>query len=227
MSVILMILVFIAAYLLGSINFAIIVTHMAKGADIRDYGNKNPGAANVSRSLGFGYGLLVLALDFAKAFLPMLAAKYFVFQDSSAGSYFGILITGLLAVIGHCKPIYYGFHGGRGISSVVALYVFFVPGEFIISALLASLIVWLFIRNVRFRIGRWIPIVFVTLTPFTVLASTLFVTPDSPLSGFIGGHPWYVVVGTFISSLSLLFINFLFTGKALKELASQAFDWQD
>lgn len=220
-------MIFLTAYLLGSINFADLITRIVRKKDIRELGNQNPGAANVTRSLGFGYGLLVFILDFLKAYTPMLVARRFVFQGTSALSYFGILITGLLAVLGHCRPIYYHFKGGRGISSIFAVYLFHVPAEFIFSTLLAALIVLLFVHNVRFRIGRWIPIFFAALTPFVVFFTSLLVTPESPLYRIVGERPWYMVIGTFATSLFLLSLNFSFTGHAVKELEGKEPEWQE
>ncbi len=227
MQVLLIPLIFIFAYLLGAVNFAAIVTKVVLGIDIRTLGNRNPGAANVSRSVGFGYGVAVIFLDFAKGYLPMYLARTLVFPEATATAYFATLAAGLLAILGHCVPIYYGFKGGRGIATSLAVYIFFVPGELVISALVAALVVWLFVRNVRFRVGRWIPIVFVTLTPFTVLITSVWLDTARLTRGFVGGRPWFVIVGTLITSLFILAINLVFTGRALSELAGKAPDWDE
>ena len=84
--------------------------------------------------------------------------------------------------------------------------------------ILGFAIVMLFIRRVRFRVGRWIPIVFVTLTPFLTLALNYLV--DVPLGDRInlGGHPWYVLAVVFAISLFILAMNFSFMGERLNEI---------
>jgi glycerol-3-phosphate acyltransferase PlsY len=189
-------------------------------------GSQNPGAANVIRSVGTVYGLLVLGLDFAKTFVPMLLADHFVFQQENVFSYYGILITGLFAILGHCKPIYYHFKGGRGVSSVIAIYIYFVPVEFLISTLLAAFIVMRFI-HVPYRMDRIVPGGFITLTPFIVLLTSIIIRPESVLYGIVGKHPGYVVVGTFISSFCILVLNLLSDESKFIERAREAFGLQN
>jgi glycerol-3-phosphate acyltransferase PlsY len=98
-----------AAYLIGSIDFAVLVAR-TKGVDIYDVGSGNPGAANVARNLGWGAAVQVLVGDFLKgaiaALLGLLAA------DATVG--FG---AGLAAVVGHCFPVWHRFRGGKGVAT--------------------------------------------------------------------------------------------------------------
>ncbi|WP_066299077.1 glycerol-3-phosphate 1-O-acyltransferase PlsY [Bacillus sp. FJAT-29937] len=108
------ILLFAAAYLIGSIPTALIVGKLAFNIDIREHGSNNPGATNTLRVLGKKAAIIVLLIDVGKgalaAFLPALAG---VEADS--------LLIGLSAVIGHCFPIFAGFRGGKAIATTAGV----------------------------------------------------------------------------------------------------------
>ncbi|MDF2857462.1 MAG: glycerol-3-phosphate acyltransferase [Neobacillus sp.] len=103
-------LLLIAAYLIGSIPTALIVGKLVFGVDIRDHGSKNPGATNTLRVLGKTSAIIVALIDVAKgtaaAMLPL------VFNLDVDPLYFG-----LIAVAGHCFPIFAGFRGGKAIAT--------------------------------------------------------------------------------------------------------------
>lgn len=197
----------VLAYLSGSVNYAIILTRARTGADIRQMGNRNAGTANVGRTIGKGWGAVVYFCDFGKALLPMLAARLVIFRDPSPESVLALFAIGMAAIVGHCRPVFHGFRGGAGIATSMPVYLFFIPVEFTVSMLLAALLVALFVRNVEFRLGRWVPILFVTIAPFLTLAANgaLAIPLTERLS--IGGHPWSVLVGVFATSVLILFFN--------------------
>ena len=109
----------IVAYLLGSINFAIIVTRLFKKGDIRDYGSGNAGMTNVLRTVGKTAALLTLIGDFSKGILSVLFVRLLILlfhipTDISALVIFDYLVA-FAALIGHLFPVFYGFKGGKGI----------------------------------------------------------------------------------------------------------------
>jgi glycerol-3-phosphate acyltransferase PlsY len=208
----------VVGYLAGSVSFAIIVTRLRIGKDIRTLGNENPGTANVGRTLGRGWGALVFLGDMLKALLPMLAARLLFFRGNGFWEILAVFAAGLAAMVGHCRPLYFGFRGGGGAASALPVMFFFAPVEAAASLLLACLAVLLFVRKgVRFRIGRWIPMLFLTIAPF--LATAVNALADVPLTArvSIGGHPWAVVVGMFATS-------FLVLGFSLKVLRQAVSD---
>lgn len=211
----------ILGYLSGSVNYAILVTLLVAGRDIRTLGNLNPGTANVGRSIGKGWAVLVFFLDVFKGLGPMLVARLLFFPQGPVWHFFLLAAIGLAAVVGHCRPVFFHFHGGRGIATAIGVYSFFVPGELLLSMLLGFLIVIVFLRRVRFRVGRWTPILFVTLTPFMTLAFSLFI--DLPLfAGLtLGGHPRHVVLVVFLLSFAILAINLRFMGRRLQEIGGR------
>lgn len=147
MGIIVPILLLIASYFLGSIPWALIVSKIFKGIDIRDYGSKNMGATNVLRVLGFKYGIVVFILDACKAgFIISLftcglldyQAKWMVIQIHP-------LIYGLIAVLGHMFPVFANFKGGKGVACCAGIILAYNPFLFLI--IFASFILVLIISK--------------------------------------------------------------------------------
>jgi len=98
---------FIMAYLLGSCNFAIIITRIFANDDIRNHGSGNAGLTNVLRTLGKGPALLIVSV-----ILVRLLLHYFANVDELI---LGDYLVAYAALLGHVFPIFYGFKGGKGI----------------------------------------------------------------------------------------------------------------
>jgi len=111
------VLVALIAYLLGSINFAIIFTKKFAGFDVREKGSKNAGTTNVLRTVGKKAAALTLLCDILKGVVAvlaaMLAAKIWNEADAEVLKY----LAGIFAIIGHTFPVYYGFKGGKGVAT--------------------------------------------------------------------------------------------------------------
>lgn len=106
----------VAAYLIGSCNSAIITVKLLKHEDIRNFGSKNAGLTNVLRCFGKGPAFVTLLADLLKGSLTIILIK----AIASAAGYEGDLMTlgyiaGLLVMLGHVFPVYYGFKGGKGV----------------------------------------------------------------------------------------------------------------
>lgn len=118
----------IIAYLLGSIPTALLVGKWLFHVDIRTLGSNNPGATNTIRVLGKKAGIIVLLVDVGKGalatYLPLLLH-----------SNIDPLYTGLLAVIGHCFPIFAGFRGGKAIATTAGFLIIYNPILFLITFL--------------------------------------------------------------------------------------------
>lgn len=132
---IMLILAFLAAYLIGSINSAIIVSKIMLHDDIRKYGSGNAGATNALRTLGKKGAIPVVIGDLLKAIIAILFAKI-ICSDSSLAVY----IAGIGVVLGHNFPIYFGFRGGKGILVSLVAILFADPKIGLISAVSAILI---------------------------------------------------------------------------------------
>ena len=110
------------AYLLGSINSAIIISKLFGKKDIRDYGSKNAGATNTLRVMGKGAAVFVVIFDALKGVAAVLFAKYapeiFAIDDPNATAEY---LAALFVVLGHIFPVYFGFKGGKGIMTSIAV----------------------------------------------------------------------------------------------------------
>jgi len=122
----------IAAYLLGSIPFGLLIAK-ARGVDIRQKGSGNIGAANVARNAGALAGILTLVLDAGKGYLAVWLA-----ERLSHGAVFWIMVAAVLAVCGHMFPVWLGFQGGKGVATGLGVFLPICP-----QAALASLALWI------------------------------------------------------------------------------------
>lgn len=112
----------IAAYLIGSVQTSILFSR-AKHDDIRTHGSGNAGATNMVRTYGFKAGILTFLCDFAKAFVAVGVAKLIECIGIGNNSLDKLLIyvAGLFVVLGHDFPVYFGFKGGKGVSTSIAV----------------------------------------------------------------------------------------------------------
>lgn len=110
----------IAAYLLGSIPFALLLARRL-GTDLRRIGSGNLGAANVVRASGVRAGLLVAALDMSKgAFSVVLASRLSEHPAAPAAA-------GFAAIIGHIYPVWLRFRGGKGVATACGVFTILTP----------------------------------------------------------------------------------------------------
>jgi acyl phosphate:glycerol-3-phosphate acyltransferase len=103
-------LLLLVSYFIGSVPTALIVGKLVFGVDIRDHGSKNPGATNTLRVLGKKSAVFVLLIDLAKGAVATYLPIYFNLDAEP-------LYFGLVAVVGHCFPIFAGFKGGKAIAT--------------------------------------------------------------------------------------------------------------
>jgi glycerol-3-phosphate acyltransferase PlsY len=109
----------LAAYLIGSLSFAVIVSRVMGLNDPRSYGSKNPGATNVLRSGSKTAAVATLLLDAFKGWLPVMLVRWF-------GKPYGledgtVAMVGLAAFIGHLAPLYFKFQGGKGVATALGV----------------------------------------------------------------------------------------------------------
>ena len=127
----------VAAYLLGSINSAIIISRVLYRDDIRKHGSGNAGLTNMLRTYGKGAAGLTLVGDLTKTALAVLiGAIFFGFNYiSGISNHDGYCyMAGLFAVVGHIFPVYYKFKGGKGVlaTAVTALILAPIPALILI-----------------------------------------------------------------------------------------------
>ena len=128
----------VAAYLIGSLSFAVLVSRLMGLNDPRTYGSKNPGATNVLRSGNKAAAVITLLLDALKGWLPVVAVKWW-------GQAYGlgdgtVALVGLTAFLGHLYPVFFRFQGGKGVATAAGVILGFEPWLG-----LAALATWLII----------------------------------------------------------------------------------
>lgn len=106
----------VISYLIGSVNSAITVCRVWKKSDIRNFGSKNAGLTNVLRVYGKGPALATLVCDLLKGIVAVvicrLLARLFGVLDQTL---FIAYLAAFFVMLGHIFPVYYGFHGGKGV----------------------------------------------------------------------------------------------------------------
>ena len=109
----------VAAYLIGSLSFAVIVSSAMGLNDPRSYGSKNPGATNVLRSGNKVAAVLTLLLDAFKGWLPVVAVQTWGAEYGlDAGT---VALVGLAAFLGHLYPVFFRFVGGKGVATAMGV----------------------------------------------------------------------------------------------------------
>lgn len=109
----------IAAYLVGSLSFAVIVSRLMGLADPRSYGSKNPGATNVLRSGNKKAAALTLLFDLLKGLIPV--ALLTLFGDRVGIDTNGVALVALAAFLGHLWPVFFRFQGGKGVATAAGV----------------------------------------------------------------------------------------------------------
>lgn len=113
------VLVALVAYLIGSVSFSVIFTKKFKGFDVREKGSKSAGSTNVLRTAGVKVALLTLVCDILKGVVAVLFGLLIgVLTKSDVITKAHLIeVAGVFAVIGHTFPIFFGFHGGKGVAT--------------------------------------------------------------------------------------------------------------
>lgn len=120
-----LIVIALIAYLLGSINFSIILSKLMGKGDIRESGSGNAGTTNTLRTLGKLPAAAVLIWDILKGIISVLLAKWIITlgntQIPESGLFiekdYAMALASIFAILGHNFPIYFGFRGGKGIAT--------------------------------------------------------------------------------------------------------------
>src|SRR5262245_52915312 len=105
----------VLGYLLGSISSAVVIARVMGLDDPREVGSKNPGATNVLRYGGKAAAALTLAGDVLKGVVPVLIARALT-DDPTV-----LATTALAAFLGHLFPVFFGFHGGKGVATALGV----------------------------------------------------------------------------------------------------------
>ena len=180
----------ISAYLLGSINSAIIVCYIFRLPSPRSIGSGNPGTTNVLRIGGKVPAIITLMFDIFKGLAPVIVARMLTDNE------FLIACTALYAILGHVFPIFFGFKGGKGVATLIgtlfgfwwALGLIFVVTWLIVAiitrysslaALVASVVASvsvIFVANLQ------------VATPFLIIAVTILIKHKGNIQRLVSGQ---------------------------------------
>jgi len=165
----------VAAYLIGSLSFAVIVSSAMGLNDPRSYGSKNPGATNVLRSGNKLAAVLTLLLDAFKGWLPVVAVQTW-------GAEFGldagtVAMVGLGAFLGHLYPVFFRFVGGKGVATAIGVVLAVNP---VLG--LATIVTWLLIAYF-FRYSSLAALVSAVFVPvYYLMADGVFWRADNRIA---------------------------------------------
>lgn len=135
-AILLILLAGVASYLLGSINFAIILSKLFTKKDVRDFGSGNAGMTNVVRTAGKLPGILTLVGDICKGVAAVSIGRFLIFPYlyENLGLYetlgyewllpiYGAFFCGICCMLGHIFPVFFGFRGGKGVATAVGVWL--------------------------------------------------------------------------------------------------------
>lgn len=170
----------VIGYLLGSVNTSLVVGKLIYNTDVRQYGSGNAGATNTLRTLGKTAALLVVIGDSLKGILACLMGRWLA-GETSAGVYAGEYLAGIMAVIGHNWPLYFGLRGGKGVMTAFAVALMLSPMAALICLLLF--------------------IVTVAITRYVSLGSMIGGAAFPAVAWLTDGNPYLVLTGVLLAVL--------------------------
>ncbi len=117
------VLICIAAYLVGSVNFATLIARL-NSKDIKKMGSGNPGTMNVLRTMGKKWGILTFVLDALKGVGFALIGRYLI---NGVDNYPMAILLGAFVILGHIFPIFDKFRGGKGVATTIGVFLSISP----------------------------------------------------------------------------------------------------
>lgn len=188
--------IFPAAFLLGSIPFAVLIGRLA-GVDVLTQGSRNPGASNVYRLAGPFYGICVFATDIGKGTLPAFLGAYLATHSdatipTNVLSIWMQLGAGFCAAMGHIFSPFLKFKGGKGVATFLGVFLYVFPHGILLTAVVAGTVILL---TRYFSAGSICGAIILPLSYF------LFKSP------YFSDENWPILLVTGIASLLLLFLH--------------------
>ena len=174
------IIIAIIAYIIGSINFSVIISKKMAGFDVREKGSGNAGTTNMLRSVGKRGALLTLICDILKGVVAVLIAFIAGKIIKNVDKAFLVQIAGVLVVLGHTFPIFYEFKGGKGVATSLGV-LMMINWQIGLICLVFALVIMAFSRMVSMgSVGA--AILFPVLTLFI---NTNFIVEGSNIKYFL------------------------------------------
>ena len=181
----------IMAYFIGAIPSAYVAGRLLKGKDIREEGDRNPGAGNAYRTIGPKAGVAVGAVDIGKGAVAVLLAK--ALTEGTGAQ----MAAGIVAMAGHNWPIFLKLRGGRGAASALGVFIVLVPMP-AIPISLVSLALLPIVKSATIVIG-----LIMIATPFVALLMALLTETPWYIVAYCVGLPVMVGVRHYVTSRNL------------------------
>ena len=164
MSILIGLILVVAAYFIGNLDFAYIMVRAVKGEDVRNYGSGNAGTTNVLRTMGLKYAIPVFVLDALKGSVVILAARLLGFSEA------WVAAAGIAVVCGHNWPVCLGFRGGKGTATSIGVFIVFDWPVALICIAIGLIFLAIF------RMMSLTSIIGMVSLPIAVLIKSIFIT---------------------------------------------------
>ena len=171
---VLVFLVPLCGYLIGSIPFGYLIVRHKVGDDVRESGSGGTGATNVSRRAGKAAGIVTLVLDALKGVLAIIVAQLIIGEGGPSIDWL-TAAAAIAAIAGHIFPVWLKFRGGKGVATGVGVFLMLAPIALLVAAIIFVVIV---------RITRYVSLgsmVAAAMIPLFVFTDMIFITPISDL----------------------------------------------
>ncbi|MCX5686457.1 MAG: glycerol-3-phosphate 1-O-acyltransferase PlsY [Candidatus Omnitrophica bacterium] len=183
-SILMLALSILSAYLIGSFPTSFIMAKIFKGIDIRDVGSKNAGATNVLRTVGKIPAVITLVVDALKGVFAVTAVAGFFYAFGIDLVYdFYRCLLGLVVVCGHIWSVFLKFKGGKGIATTLGVAVALAP-----KILLPSAVIWFLVFS---------------LTSYVSLASILSLISFPVISAIFGGSLYVTLLSVILCVITI------------------------
>ncbi len=166
------------SYLLGSINFSVIVSRLTLHKDIRDFGSGNAGFTNSYRVMGPKKGIAVFVLDLAKG-VAAIALSCVIFHEFTVLGGLNKLVSGAFVILGHIYPVWFGFRGGKGVMTCFAMVLYF---DYRICSILLAVFLIVFVVTRFVSLGSMI-----SVSLFPVMTLLFYRGGENSLAYFVIG----------------------------------------
>lgn len=117
------IIVAVCAYLIGSINFSVIISKKLAGFDVRQKGSGNAGTTNMLRSVGKGAAAITLVCDILKGVVAILFALLISWIAKNISGALLVQTAGIAVILGHTFPVFFEFKGGKGVATSLGVLI--------------------------------------------------------------------------------------------------------
>ena len=179
----LFIVLLIAAYLLGSIPFGLLISQKMVKLDITKAGSGNIGATNVAREVGLKWGIITLLVDTLKGFIPVVFVHYFLGSSAEINEALKGMI-GLAALLGHQFSVYNRFKGGKGVATCLGVFLAISP----ISCLFCGIIFFILVSLWRY-----------------ISLGSIVASLTMPICLYFMGHSTFIIILSLIIFLLITF----------------------